>query len=113
MSKNRIYFLFLLFSFGFYLPTAAYEPLDPNHAKKWSTICSEQMPPKELQFTTNFLLILYANALIDSKIQPFFGQLSRLTQTIKNNLFDPDSSNDELMQLKALTANIASSTQGC
>jgi len=111
MSKNRIYFLFLLFSFGSYFPTTAYESLNPNHAKQWSTVCSEQMTPEELQFTANFLLLLYANAYIDCSIEPFFAELSRLNQTIRRNLSDPTNPNTETTQLKALATKIAYTTQ--
>lgn len=66
------------------------------------------MNDQELRIIANFLYSLYANALIDLEIQKYYTPFSRLHQTIRANLSDPNNSGNELIQFNNLIEKLTS-----
>lgn len=72
------------------------------HAQKWASWCRANMNDQELQLIANMTYLLYANALIDAKMQQFITPLSELMQSALHNMHDPNNPNNELATLKTL-----------
>lgn len=104
MLANRIFFLSLVFIISFPVFTQSYES---THAQEWAFLYADKMNSEELQFTANFLYILYANALVDTEIQKYYTPLAQLSQIARINLTDTSNPNNELLQLKALAKKLS------
>jgi hypothetical protein len=109
MKHIRSLQLFSLLSLIIPLYLSANQPLlGTTHSQEWGSQCSQYMNPQELQLTANILYLLYANAVIDSKVQQFFTPISRLTQAIISDMTDHKKNPSEnLATLRKLADRLA------
>lgn len=77
------------------------------YVNDWTSLYTNKMNSEQLQFTANFLHIIYANALVDTKIQSFHSTFSHLYQKARINLSDLSNPNDELEQLSKIAGKLA------
>ncbi len=77
------------------------------HAQKWALWCRENMDDQQLQIIANTLYLLYANALVDAKMQQFITPLSELMQSALDNMHDQNNPNNELTTLKTLIERLS------
>src|SRR5690606_25598165 len=78
-----------------------------THAEQWITHFTEKTQPKDIQLASNMLYLLYANGLIDTKIHQLIIPITRLTQTIRNNIANYKTTTNELSILKTLTDRLS------
>ena len=90
-----LFLSFLLSSFSL----SATESIN-SHLTAWKTTYLDQMKPQEINILGNILLNLFANALIDEKIQKLLSPLDRLTQAVRSNIADQQSPDEEIALLK-------------
>ena len=108
MKHFRSLSLLSIFFLSSSLSQAADES-SPNfsHAQSWGQLCHQHMDAQQLQITANILYLLYANALVDTKMQQFYTALSRLTQTVRSNMAHIANPNNELATLKTVTERLS------
>ena len=111
MLANRISFFSFLFVFFVFPYTQSsdfsFSSRNTFDAQEWISSYVERMNPEEIQIIGNFLYLIYANGIIDTKIQRYYTPLARLSQSARINLSEPTNSNIELIKLNKLTKQLA------
>jgi hypothetical protein len=85
--------------------------VNAQHARDWASSCAQNMTPEELQVLTNFVYLVYANALIDSNAQTYYAPLLNLSRITRINLDNPHNPNTELSHFAALIENLEQLTE--
>ncbi|HLJ31321.1 MAG TPA: hypothetical protein VKU36_02700 [Candidatus Babeliales bacterium] len=99
MKTIRIFLLLSVFSLSFSVTTYLHASLN---IRTWQTTHLNTMSPEELQLIANFLYLSYAASLAELKVRQFSIPLSRLHQSIKQNVTTYQDCSQELATIKTL-----------
>jgi hypothetical protein len=99
LKTIRISLYASVFSLSFSFVPHAHASL---HIHTWQTTHLNTMSPEELQLTANFLYLSYAASLAELKVRQFSIPLTRLHQSIKQNVIAYQDCSQELATIKTL-----------
>lgn len=100
LSHTKSFWFFILF-----LPTFLMQSnvsVDTDYLQAWKTKYIDKMSIQEKQILANIIHLLHANSVIEFKTREFLTPITRLNQTIRNNIDQYKNSQEDLVTLKTL-----------
>ncbi|HSC25502.1 MAG TPA: hypothetical protein VLB80_04790 [Candidatus Babeliales bacterium] len=99
---------FLLFFFIVFSSSALFSTtLNKDHLLVWQSSFIDSMTPQDLQIIANYLYLLYANAIIESKVRQLTSSLLRLEQSIRLDIAENKNPVEGLTRLKLVIERLS------